>query len=294
MTLQDQILMLKAGGVLFPSVGHRVFRCTGCDAERYLQGRLTQDIRELRPGCGMWSLLLTPQGKIEAQLLVARNGSQFDLIVDPFAGDDRMFLDALLRFRVADQIEAFAVPGSVCAVLVGERAVQTFEEDARSPESCASAYRVRFGTVPGAFLLTANLAALQQELRAKGIAEGDRDGWTFFRVWAGWPEFAADLSSALSVGDLPNDAFVSYRKGCFTGHEAAEMSASRGRPVRKFVLVESAPGERIDGVQVTSSSELPGSLRQWSLGFVRAAEWDTITPALQLRRPGDLHLLEQL
>ena len=49
-----------------------IVRVTGADAERYLQGQLSQDVSELAPGGWAWSLVLSPQGKLDALVRLYR------------------------------------------------------------------------------------------------------------------------------------------------------------------------------------------------------------------------------
>ena len=52
--------------------GRDVVRVAGPDAVTFLQGQLSQDVAAIAPGASAWSLLLQPQGKVEAWVRLHR------------------------------------------------------------------------------------------------------------------------------------------------------------------------------------------------------------------------------
>ena len=95
-----------------------VFRVTGTDARKFLQGMLTNDIGKLSDGQAMHAGLLAPQGKILFELFVVavegRAGERYDLgvvhpggrttrevVAFPAEGGDARdgYLPRTLRFR---------------------------------------------------------------------------------------------------------------------------------------------------------------------------------------------------
>ena len=65
-----------------------VVRVAGADAATFLQGQLSQDVLGLPEGGVAWSLVLQPQGKVDAWVRVHRvDVETFDLDVDPSFGD---------------------------------------------------------------------------------------------------------------------------------------------------------------------------------------------------------------
>ena len=64
----------------------RVFQITGSDAEDFLQGLVTNDIKGLDTGL-VYAALLTPQGKYIADFFLARQGAAILLDVDDSLAD---------------------------------------------------------------------------------------------------------------------------------------------------------------------------------------------------------------
>ena len=63
MSLGLEALRSGAGGV---AVERDVVRVSGSDASAYLQGQISQDVESVAAGESAWSLILQPQGRIDA------------------------------------------------------------------------------------------------------------------------------------------------------------------------------------------------------------------------------------
>jgi len=71
----------------------------GPDAARYLQGQVSQDVEGLAVGDRAWSLILQPQGKVDAWFRLERTGDEaFRLDVD--AGFGEALVARLTRFLI--------------------------------------------------------------------------------------------------------------------------------------------------------------------------------------------------
>ncbi len=69
----------------------------GADAQRYLHGQLSQDVAALEVGAGAWSLVLQPQGKVDAWFHLVHTGAdRYELDVD--AGFGEPLVARLTRF----------------------------------------------------------------------------------------------------------------------------------------------------------------------------------------------------
>ncbi|HKY89429.1 MAG TPA: hypothetical protein VJM11_00255, partial [Nevskiaceae bacterium] len=61
------------------STGLRALRVAGADAEAFLQGQLSSDVRALTASRAQWSSWNSPKGRMLAFLLLVRDGSAVDL-----------------------------------------------------------------------------------------------------------------------------------------------------------------------------------------------------------------------
>ena len=86
-SMRELIPAVFAEGPGAVSVERDVIRAAGPDAESFLQGQLSQDLAAIPEGGSAWSLLLQPQGKVDAWLRVSRMGdNEFLLDLDVGAG----------------------------------------------------------------------------------------------------------------------------------------------------------------------------------------------------------------
>ena len=65
----------------------------------YLQSQLSQDLGPLPVGASAWSLLLQPNGRVDALVRVRRTGDE-ELVVDADRGWGEAVLARLERFRI--------------------------------------------------------------------------------------------------------------------------------------------------------------------------------------------------
>ena len=76
-----------------------VVRVTGADAASFLQGQISQDLDALEPGSSAWSLVLAPQGKLDAWFRITRR-AEGSFVVDLDAGFAPALVARLERFRM--------------------------------------------------------------------------------------------------------------------------------------------------------------------------------------------------
>jgi folate-binding protein YgfZ len=195
---------------------HRaVILVNGGDAETFLQGLLTQDVLGLPPGERRYGALLTPQGKIVADLIFERSADGF--LIDC----DRAVSPSLLK-----RLRLFKLRAAVTIAEVPDMSVTAFEGPA-DPRSALAPAR-RYG--PPSPAASTDLSAYHAARIAAGLPEQGSDFG---------PEevFPADIDMDLLKG-------VDFRKGCFVGQEVVSRMKRRGtarRRTLKAALPEGAP-----------------------------------------------------
>src|SRR5215467_1018275 len=80
----------------------------GEDARDFLQGLITNDIAESRDDTALYAALLTPQGKILFDFLLAANGGGF--LIDCAAGRVSDLVKRLTMYRLRSKVEIAARP----------------------------------------------------------------------------------------------------------------------------------------------------------------------------------------
>jgi folate-binding protein YgfZ len=253
-----------------------MLRVSGTGALDYLQGQCSQDLADLATGSARDSLVLSPQGKLDALIRVTRLGDE-EYLVDVAGGYGDELEARLNRFklRVKAVIErsdwscvALRGPGSADLVDLG------------SPSNGADVI------VPYSWngVVGVDIIGEDPEIptRARPCS------WQAFealRVEAGIPQMGSELDGRTIAAEADLlERCVSFTKGCYTGQELVARLDARGnrvsRRLRGLVLARGdASANAPSGVGAAGrspSSGLVGSevlLGDKVVGSVTSAAW---------------------
>ena len=253
---------LHEGAALFDRGDRGRMSLAGAKAAELLAGLVTNDVLALPAGGGQYAAILTPKGKIVADVRIfarsdaavagaATPGAVDRLLVDtgPRAADA---LASTIRKYVNPRIARYVDERASLAVLgvFGPRArAAVSEATGLAPEALAAlpAYghldagvgdaRVMVARVPellvegyDLFLLASQADALLTRLAEAGVVAAGAATWEVARVEAGRPEWGLDMDE----GTIPQEAnfdelgAISYTKGCYTGQETVARVHFRG------------------------------------------------------------------
>src|ERR1041385_91339 len=96
---------------------------TGEDRVRWLNGMVTNNIRDLAPGHGVYAFFLNPQGRIQADMYCFNRGA--DLLIETDASQVTGLKAAFEKFIIMDDVEV-ADPESVTKlVLAGPKSLES-------------------------------------------------------------------------------------------------------------------------------------------------------------------------
>src|SRR5579859_3157510 len=76
---------------------------TGADRVRWLNGMVTNNIRDLAPGHGVYAFFLNPQGRIQADMSCFNRGD--DLLIETDASQFEGLRAAFDKFIIMDEVE---------------------------------------------------------------------------------------------------------------------------------------------------------------------------------------------
>ncbi len=227
-----------------------VVRATGSDAEAFLQGQISQDVEAMEAGASAWSLVLAPQGKVDAWFrITAPDGDTFLLDVD--AGFGPALAARLERFRLRVDVVFESLAGWRMLSVRGAVAAAT-DLDAVEAEVRAEADWPQFR---GIDLLGPKVSP------PAGLPVASPAEFEAARIRAGWPAMGCELSERTIPAEVAGlvESSVSFTKGCYVGQELVARIDSRGgnvpRPVRLLEIrgdAEVLPGAEItvDGTAV--------------------------------------------
>ena len=244
----------------------------GADRASYLQGLLTNDVAALAPGEGCYSVWLTPQGRLTADMAVVNLGDE--LLLDVGAGVTAMLLERLCEFVFTEDVTvqdrtaawtALALHGPDAARIVADLVRPA--EDA-TPLGAGALGRLaeyrhrpgRFGDAPVAvvrsneigevgFVLYAEAAAarpLAGALAGAGAAELDAETFALLRLESGRPAFPADMDeSTIPLEAGIESRAISQTKGCYVGQEVIVriLHRGQGRVARRLVGLRLGDGD---------------------------------------------------
>jgi len=208
-----------------------VIALEGGDAREFLQGLITNDVGQLTPGRGLYAALLTPQGKILFDFLVAEGDGA--VLIDCAADHAEGLFRRLTMYRLRAKIGIALRPQlSVYVGLSGrpaERAI-TFPD----PRLAALGPR-SIGAVAEMPDFLEGPAIYHAERVALGVPEGG--------------DFGSDKIFALDA-DLEELQGVSFGKGCYVGQELTARMKHRGTARKRILGLKAdsalpAPGTRV-------------------------------------------------
>ncbi len=281
---------------------------TGKDRVRWLNGMITNNIRDLAVNRGNYSFALNHQGRIIADLYTYNFGDHF--VIDTDHALSETILKTLGRYIIMDDVKLVDASQTLAALGVcGPKAkdtlagliniaelepLQVAQEKlgaleitvVRGPEQKPDWYEI--WTHPE------NIQTVWEVLTRTGAHPVGANALEFWRVLRGIPQYSQDIRER----DLPQETeqaqALNFTKGCYIGQEIVERIRSRGQVHRKLSGFEFtdgliAPGKYdSDGrtvAEITTALEipLPGGTKSLGLGYVRR---ESVTPGSQINLNG--------
>jgi folate-binding protein YgfZ len=260
--------VLRSGCGVFDLTWRSKIAIGGKDRTRWLNGMISNNVRDLPPGRGVYGFVLNAQGHILGDLYVWNRGES--LMADIEAFQEQSLLALLKRYIIMDKVE-FEKQQDRLAVLglagpAAEQALRQMGIDipALEPLQLADpAWRGQPITVARGdnplvphFELWAQPGIVGQ-LREAAASSGARpvgaEALETRRIVSGTPRYGRDIRER----DLPQETgqarALSYTKGCYIGQEIVERIRARGRVHRMFT------GFRLDAEGASSGSKVVAS-----------------------------------
>lgn len=271
---------------------------TGGDRVRWLNGMVTNNIRDLQSGHGVYAFLLSPQGHILGDLyaynrgesiLVDTDRSQVEKILATF--DHYIIMDDVEVKNLSDEITSLAIAGPNSRKVLAAAGIQApeaeplqiFEAKCTCDCDCVSCSGVRSDDPViesyELWLAPKDVKTTWDALLAHGGTPVGSDALELHRIVSGVPRSGVDIRER----DLPQETeqgrALNFNKGCYIGQEIVERIRSRGAVHRKFsgFVIDGAEaipagakivaGEKEVG-EVTSVALFPG-LGTVVLGYIR-------------------------
>lgn len=240
----------------------------GADAATFLQGQLTNDVRELSDTHVQWSSHCSQKGRMLASFLLMRIDDTFYLQLPRTGIPD--LLERLRRFvlrsrvkldDVSDDLARIAIVGEAAAACVAERGLGAPELE----NGLAITGEVAVIRLPGPlprFELIGTPLGLAEHWSAflTQATPANVEDWALLDIRAGIPTIEARTADAF-VPQMANMQLidgVSFHKGCYTGQEVVARMQYLGKLKRRMYLAEVAseqpprPGDELFSPASTS------------------------------------------
>jgi folate-binding protein YgfZ len=232
--------------VAVAEVPRDVLQVRGSDAVTVQQGQLSADVPAIPLGGWAWSLLLAPQGKLDAWVRLWHVADD-TVLVDVDAGWADAVVTRLERFRLRVDAVIERRDDLQCLALRGPQAHDVDVSDT----GAAHVARFDWRGLPAVDLIGAQLRA------PAGVGTASATATANVRIEQGWPVMGRELTTDLipaEVGQWFVDASASFTKGCYTGQELVERMDSRAVTAPKLLQrLSTADAQRL-GARVTSTA----------------------------------------
>ncbi len=221
----------------------------GEEAASYLNGQVSQDINGLAVGTSAWTLVLSPQGRIDAWARVTRVGEQLYWL-DVETGVGQQLLDRLDRFKLRTKVTFELVDMAMIAV----RGPLSPEPTLLGPAGVDAA--VGWANIEGFDRIGPDVEM------PDGAIEGAPETFEALRIRSGMPTMGAEIlekTIPAEVGVV--EASADFTKGCYVGQELVARIDSRGNNTpRRIWGVTIAEGRPSVGDPVLIAGEPAGTI----------------------------------
>ncbi len=296
---EDELAALRSSCGVYDLGFRGKLSLTGGDRVRWLNGMVTNNLRDLQAGHGVYAFLLNPQGRILGDLyaynlgesiMVDTDRSQLEKIVAIF--DHYIIMDDVEITNLSGSLTALGVAGpKSCEILAAAgiaipetRPLQIFDAKCACDCSCLTCTAVRGEDASlesyELWLAPGDVRKTRDALVARGATPVGSEALELHRILSGIPLYGVDIRER----DLPQETeqmrALNFNKGCYVGQEIVERIRSRGAVHRKFCGIVMAgqhviaAGSKIvvadkEVGEVTSAASLHGREMTIALGYIR-------------------------
>jgi len=288
----------KSGAFVTPLAHYGLLRFAGADAQSFLQGQLTCDMRQVTPANALYGGYCSPQGRLLASFVLLATPQGYLMFLPAELADAVMarLKKFVLRSQVSiereQSVRAIGVGGPQAVAVLGKAIGQA---PARPLEMVLYPAATLLCLPGNAFLALApavEIESLWNSLAKLALPAGSA-AWDWLQVRSGIPWISAatqDQFVPQMVG-LDEVGGISFDKGCYPGQEIVARTHYLGevkRRLRSGHVAETAnPGDKLvsggqSGAVVVNAAPSPDGGTDL-LAVVQTAVEDT---ALHLRADG--------
>lgn len=221
----DSLQDLLEGRIAVPLSPRAVWKFTGADRVRYLNGQVTHDVTQLRPGRALHAAVCNAKGKMEGDVWIT-------------ATDDALWVDAPpeLRETLGARLERYIIADDVTVEDLSDQVsgIHLLKEPATAARPPVHSTRFR---LPGVDFWKLGPLDTSWPLAPGKLVET-------LRIQQGVPSWGREMTAQMLPPEagLDRDA-ISYSKGCYIGQEVIARIKSKGHVNKKLARISSAAGD---------------------------------------------------
>jgi folate-binding protein YgfZ len=287
---------LLEGSAVFDLSWQAKLVLSGEDRVRWLNGMVTNNIRDLALNHGNYSFVLNPQGRNLGDVVTHNRGDYLLATTDREQApklkelfDRYIIMDDVEIEDISDKLAAIGVAGPKSAAVLSAAGIDIAllaPGEVSDPVWQGVGLSVARSVLPQMdgyeiWSTVENLDQVWDALVASGAQPVGSEALELYRIARGLPRYGIDLRER----DLPQETgqqhVLNFAKGCYVGQEIVERIRSRGNVHRIFVGLEvqgdaPAPGDKIiagdkEVGEISSAARVPfpAGERTLALGYVR-------------------------
>lgn len=292
----DEFAALRSTCGVYNLDNRAKIQLTGKDRVRWLNGMITNNVRDLAIGHGVYAFLLNPQGHILGDLIAYNRGehilvdtdqSQLEKILPTF--DHYIIMDDVEVANISDKLSAIGLTGPNAGSILKAAGFEVPElkalqiADLPWQQTNVSIVRGESVSFPSYEIWVApeHAASVRETLQRAGAVPVGREALELYRIALGVPLYGKDIRERDLPQETEQQRALNFNKGCYVGQEIVERIRSRGAVHRKFTgftVTGAAPalGTKIqaqakDVGEITSSAVIPSPDGEHTvaLGYIR-------------------------
>jgi len=266
---------------------------TGRDRVRWLNGMVSNNIRDLAAGHGVYAFVLTPQGHIQADLCAFNRGES--LLIETERAQATGLLRIFRKYIIMDKVEiedlsektaVFSLTGPKSGDVVDSlglgKDLGTLQLDEINRNGAAvTLVRGDNPSFPNyeLWVPAEEAASVWNALLQAGGVEVHEPTLETFRILCGIPKVGQDIRDKTLPHETGQERALNFNKGCYIGQEIVERIRSRGAVHKAFVGFEvegpvPSAGTKIqsegkDVGEITSVAAEPLNKKRLALGYLR-------------------------
>jgi folate-binding protein YgfZ len=253
---------------------YTIIKASGATVLDYLQGQITQDMHQLTENRGIYTAILTPQGKLVSDLYIISGHSRELIIIvrkdyaEVLVSRLRQFsLGHELRVGIVDSLKLLSIQGNGCDSLLNKHKLPLPAENHLSTNSVAGrdVFTIRMAEVAdnGIWIVTddATSPMTQSEIVV------DESTIHAARIIKGIPVYGIDWNDKIFPlnANLIEFNGVSFEKGCYVGQEVTSRMQWRGGIKKSLFRVQ------LESLPATFPCPVSSTVE---IGMVTSAAWN--------------------